>query len=257
MLTFNVETFKLPCGYFDEQTALLYTHIEIREMTGREEDILSDRKKLRSGTSINQVIANCTTLIMQPEGDKIETKLKLTPETALNLTQGDRMFVLLKLRQVSHGDDYSFEINCPHCDKKNAATIKLSEIPSKEMANPRIRNYDFEVPNSSGGVDILTFKISTGHEEIKMQKMVEQNPDKLASVNLAARLLTVNGEAIRPIQFLQDLPSRFLDAFRAKVIEVEGGVDTRLKDLHCVSCQSQIDIDLPMQESFFLPQSSR
>lgn len=256
---YKTEVFELPCGYLDEETHLLYSHVEVREMTGKDEDALSDRKKLRSGASINQLIANCCELILMPDEKRTsEIRLKVTPELATKLTQGDRLFILLKIRQVSHGDDYKFEVSCPHCEKRNVPEILLSQIPVKKMATPAVRHYDIEVPSPSGqGMDIVTFKISTGEEELKMQKLLEQNPDKLSSVNLAARLVTVNGQTTRPIHYLQELPSRVLDKFRAKVLEVEGGVDTRLKGVYCVSCQGEMVIDLPLQESFFLPQSSR
>lgn len=256
-LTYQSEVFELPCGYLDENH-LLYSHVEVREMSGREEDLLSDRKKLKNGSSLGQVMANCCILIMQQDEKGTETRLEITPELTQKLTQADRFFILLKLRQVTHGDEYKFDLTCPNCEKRNAATIALSSLPIKKMPTPFQRHYDIEVPSmSSDGIDNVTFKITTGEDEIKMQKMLEQNPDKLASINLAARIVSVNGETIRPLQYLQALPARILDKIRAKTQEVEGGVDTKLHDMECVSCRSGIVVDLPLQESFFLPQSSR
>jgi hypothetical protein len=54
----------------------------------------------------------------------------------------DKSFLLMKLREVSYGDDYEFSVVCPKCNYESKATIMLSkqlnmtQIP-KDFDNPR------------------------------------------------------------------------------------------------------------------------
>lgn len=250
-MNFDTEVFKLPCGYLDED-GILYTHVEVREMTGEQEDKIMNRQNIQSGKALDDLISDCCQLIQSVEEEAVGQKRKITPDMALNMRQGDRYACFIWIRKVSYGDKYKFQINCPDCKKRSDLEVNLSELDIKYMKEPTSTHYDIVLPKSG---DTLTFKINTGHEEKKMEKMREQNPKDLASINLAVRLQSVSGKSVRPLVYLKPLTVKDRNFYRNEVEKVEGGVETRLKGFVCFSCENELLIDLPIQEDFFLPKS--
>ncbi|MBD3395103.1 MAG: hypothetical protein GF418_05695, partial [Chitinivibrionales bacterium] len=88
--------FELPSG----------TEVELREMTGAEEELLTNQRLIRNGDAVNQVLRNCTVRL----GEIEEPSLK----DVLDLLSGDRLFILVKLRQISLGDEAELELLCPN-----------------------------------------------------------------------------------------------------------------------------------------------
>jgi hypothetical protein len=80
-------SFELPSG----------TELELREMTGAEEELLTNQRLIRSGEAINQVLRNCFVRL----GEKTDPDLS----EVMNLLSGDRLFALVRLRQISLGDE--------------------------------------------------------------------------------------------------------------------------------------------------------
>ena len=64
--------------------------VEITEMTGIEEDVLTNRRLVMSGEAINQVLLNCVKRI----GDNKSPAMK----DVLDLLSGDRLFILVKVK---------------------------------------------------------------------------------------------------------------------------------------------------------------
>lgn len=256
-MNYYTETYELPCGYKTDE-GFIYTHVEVREMTGNEEDILTDRKKLRNGSAINALLAACCKLTTEPDpdsGDKPEkpesASLVLNQNIAKSLTQGDRLTALLRIRQISYGNMYTFEYTCSECSKKNSFKVDLSTVELKKMENPSLRVYDVTLPRSK---DVLTFQISTGVEEMKMQKMSEQSPGSEATINLAARLVSVNGDTVSPINYLKKLSVTDRQVYRDAVEKVEGGLDLTMEP-ECLGCGAVTKMEMPIQESFFSAKS--
>jgi hypothetical protein len=82
-------TFELPSGI----------EADLREMTGAEEEILTNPRLIRSGDAINQVLANCVTRLGENKAPSVKD--------ILDLLSGDRLFLLVRLRHVSLGDEVS------------------------------------------------------------------------------------------------------------------------------------------------------
>ena len=102
-------SFELPSG----------TELELREMTGAEEELLTNQRLIRSGEAINQVLRNCFVRL----GEKTDPDLA----EVMNLLSGDRLFALVRLRQISLGDEVELELSCPNsaCRMTNFVTVNL------------------------------------------------------------------------------------------------------------------------------------
>lgn len=47
----------------------------------------------------------------------------------MDLLQMDKLYLIMKLREISYGDDYDVLLICPDCKAENPTTVKLSELP--------------------------------------------------------------------------------------------------------------------------------
>ncbi|MCK7511757.1 MAG: hypothetical protein MZV70_52080 [Desulfobacterales bacterium] len=90
-----MHTFELPSGI----------EIELREMTGAEEELLTNQRLIRTGDAVNQALKNCIVRL----GDNDEPTVK----DVLDLLSGDRLFILVRLRQISLGDEVELELDLP------------------------------------------------------------------------------------------------------------------------------------------------
>ena len=91
-------------------------------MTGAEEELLTNQRLIRTGDAVNQVLKNCIVRL----GDNDEPSMK----DVLDLLSGDRLFILVKLRQVSLGDEVELELVCPNaaCRATNHVAVDLEEL---------------------------------------------------------------------------------------------------------------------------------
>ena len=76
-----MHVFSLPSGQ----------EVELRQLTGAEEELLTDERLMRKGEAINKVFQNCIVRI----GDHDKPTLK----EVVDLLSGERLFILVKLRQ--------------------------------------------------------------------------------------------------------------------------------------------------------------
>ena len=91
--------------------------IEMKYMTAREEDILSNPNLIENGTVI----------------DKLLKSLIVTPIDYNNLLLGDKNAVLVAARILGYGKDYTFEFN------GEEKTIDLTEIKDSELDESLIK----------------------------------------------------------------------------------------------------------------------
>ena len=115
----------LPAGYVDEN-GTTHTDFTLREITGKDEEALSKADmKNNSCKMANLLLARCITRIGS-----------LTPQSVgsfdwatliKNLLVGDQDFMLMKLRELSKGEELEINHVCPDCKAKLVTTMLLSK----------------------------------------------------------------------------------------------------------------------------------
>jgi len=233
--------FVLPCGYIidtDDGKKLL-RDIHLREMTGHEEDLLSadmafDRK-------MNGLIAACTQSLGPIEDPRMIAKI--VPK----LLEGDRLFLFFALRRVSLGDSYPFREKCPSCSKMSVHNFNLADLEMVEMPDPMKRAYEVTLPGSN---DIAVIRCLTGEDEPRRQQL--KNRLQPLSLQIFLRLVSYNGEEAT-INHVRGMTQRDRAFLRGKFVEIDGGVETRIK-LNCSKCSYEFERDLdPSHPGFFSP----
>ena len=153
--------------------------IEMKYMTAREEDILTNQNYIEKGTVI----------------DKLLKSLIVTPINYNDLLLGDKNAILIAARILGYGKDYEFEHN------GESHTVDLTTIGDKplneELVTKGENKFSFTLPTSK--VDI-TFKLLThGDEknierEMKGLKKISKNASSSVSTRMKYVITSVDGD---------------------------------------------------------------
>ena len=187
--------------------------LEMKYMTAREEDILTNQNLIANGTVI----------------DKLLQSLIISKIDYNELLIGDKDALMVAARVLGYGSDYSFTY------RGKEITVDLSTLKDKPLSDEPIEKgkneFEFILPISKNK---LTFKLLTHKDENEMRKELEglKKIDKNSSKELSTRLkyiiLSVNGDyeksTIRNFVDNQFLAKEARE-FRKHVAQIQPSVD--------------------------------
>lgn len=240
----TVDMFKLPCGYWDEETQQLHQDVVLNEIRGTEEDILANNK-VPFAKRVDLVFASCITTLGTLDPAKI-------PGVIPYLAMGDRNYLLYALRRRSLGDMFPTEEPCPSpgCNSNHLYQFDLSQLTLMPMPNPEKRIYQETLP--SGGA--VSFHPMRGVDERRRDEF--QGILQRRSLSIFLRLDDLNGIPATP-EDVKNLTLRDRDYLHGRFAAVEGGVETSL-ELKCKSCGTVFERTVdPSDPGFFCPSETR
>ena len=213
--------------------------IEMKYMTAKEEDILTNQNYINNGTVI----------------DKLIKSLIVTPINYNELLIGDKNAILVAARILGYGSDYEFSYS------GEDYTIDLTKIEDKELSknvtNVGKNEFDFTLPASKIKI---TFKLLThGDEksiaaELKGLKKINKNVSHELTTRLKHIILSFNGEYDKSkIREFVDNQLLAIDArsLRKKIAEIQPDVDLK----HTVEDNNGdlVEVPIPIGINFFWP----
>jgi hypothetical protein len=239
-LKFPTETIELPSKglIYPEDNPLSSGKIEMKYMTAREEDILSNQSYIENGTVL----------------DKLLKSLIVSKVNYNDLIVGDKNAVMIAARVLGYGKDYEFEI------KGEKVSVDLSTLENKEFdensITKGINEFPFTLPNSGA---IITYKLLTHkdetaiNDELRGLKKIDKNSDPSISTRMKHMILSVNGDSDRKT-VREFVDTYFLAsdarAFRKHIQKVQPDVNLNV----VVQLDSGEEaIDLPIGVTFFWP----
>ena len=179
-LKFPTEEIELPSKglIYPESNPLSSGKVEIKYMTAKEEDILSNQSYIQKGIVLEKLLESVI--------------IGADPK---DLIIGDKNAVLVATRILGYGKEYQITVN------GEVHSIDLTELKNKEFDTSLIEKgkneFKYKLPNT--GTE-LTFKILNGHDEFKINRELEglkkmkKNPPEL-STRLKYMITSVNGES--------------------------------------------------------------
>lgn len=221
----------------NERKGTVYTlplgqQAEITYMTGHEEDLFTDEKKVKSGKAVEEVLQNC---ILTVDGEKTSSA------KILGLQSPDRLFALVKVRQETYGDIVEYEATC-QCKALNTGEIDLSELEVKEAPAER------EFETTIGGKTVRF----TWLDGTKEQKLAKLKTDVITN-SMLLRIIEVEGVHPNGIKkWLQELPGKERLALRNAMNETDCGITTAV-EVPCDECGRTLTVRAEAQQSFFFP----
>jgi len=230
---------------YPESSPLSKGFVEMKYMTAKEEDILSNANFIRQGIVI----------------DKLLQSMIITPIDYNELLNGDKNAILVAARILGYGKDYEFIYPNPSTGIEEKATIDLSLIDTKpldESLYTKGKNeFDFVLPFSK--VKVI-FKLLTHGDENRIDKEIEGlkkvNPQSIASVTTRLKhlILAVNGDrdvaTVR--EFVDNILARDVKALREYINTVTPDIDLKVT-VTTASGNVVEGVDLPISSNFFWP----
>ncbi len=214
--------------------------LEMKYMTAKEEDILTNESYIKNGTVI----------------DKLLQALIVTPINYNDLIVGDKNAVMIAARVLGYGKDYTFKL------KDEEHTVDLTEVADKEIKEEHLlekgkNEFSFDLPTIKKNI---TFKILThGDEkkidtEVKGLKKINRGESAEYSTRLKHMILSVDGDYERKTvrQFVDNqLLARDARALREYIKEIQPDVDL-VFDLETSAGDVQ-GVRIPIGVTFFWP----
>jgi hypothetical protein len=232
------ETIELPSKglLYPEDSELAKGTVEMKYMTAKEEDILTNQSYISNGTVL----------------DKLMKSLIVSKINYDDLLIGDKNAIMVASRILGYGNDYTFTYG------GEEYTVDLTALDNKQLDESlftsRTNEFEFTLPKSK---NIVTFKLLTHKDEQDINRELEglKKINKDAFPELSTRLkhmiLSVNGERDRKVVrefvdgFLLAQDSR---ALREYVREIQPDVD-----LTFFPNGSNTRVSLPIGLKFFWP----
>lgn len=245
--SFPTETIELPSKglLYPKDNPLSSGTIEMKYMTAREEDILTNVNFLKQGIAI----------------DKVLQALIKSPINYDDLLLCDKNAILISARILAYGKDYSFSYTNPSTDQEEKVTIDLTKFENKQVDYSLFQNkneFTFTLPHSK---NTISFKILSHADskkidaEIKGMKKIG-NAGELTT-RLKHQILSVNGdyEAKTVREFVDNyLLSIDANAFRQYLSEITPDLDLKLN--FTLSDGTEVkDLSMPFELDFFFPGS--
>lgn len=183
--------FDLPAGYMDFGTGRVVKDVEVRELTGRDEERIAKAKNTGDvGRWVRAILEAGTVSIGGQEA---------TPAMLDELLVGDRDYLLMAIRIATYGAEIELgEWKCPSCKEEFEAVFNLRDIPVKPLRGDRF----FEVPLRKGGV--AGVHLSVGSDQMAFLGLEEATDAERNSVLLRRIVDTINGEPVAGLGSLVD-----------------------------------------------------
>ena len=216
--------------------------IEMKYMTAKEEDILTNQNYIANGTVI----------------DKLIKSLIVSKVDYNDLLIGDKNALLIAARILGYGKDYSFQY------KGETVKVDLTKVEDKVLDESLFKEgkneFPFTLPTSKKEV---TFKFLTHKDERAIEaeinglKKINENVSAGVSTRLKHVITSIDGDRTKStIRNFVDNQLLAIDsrALRNHIIEIQP--DTNLVFKYEAKDGNFIDIDIPINLNFFWPDAT-
>ena len=170
-MKFPTEMVDLPSKgiLYPKDSPLAEGKIEMKYMTAKEEDILTNQNYIQNGTVV----------------DKLLQSLIVTPINYGDLLVGDKNAILIASRILGYGKDYEFEY------QGVKQVVDLSEVKHKQVDESLFKagenKFSYKMPSTG---TVITFKLLTHADELAIDQEVKglKKLNKESSTELSTRL---------------------------------------------------------------------
>jgi|TARA_B100000900_G_C20588774_1_gene720751 hypothetical protein len=236
-LKLPTETVELPSKglLYSKDNPLSSGTIEMKYMTAKEEDILTNAAYIKNGTVIDKLLKSM-----------IVSKINYD-----DLLIGDKNAILVAARILGYGKDYEFTIG------DTTHTLDLTQIENKEMDESLFESgkneFSYTLPHTDTNI---TFRLLTHGDEKKIQKEIagikklnNSNPEGSTRLKYIITSVADSREPKDIREFVDNyLLAKDAREFRKHVLEVQPDVD-----LTFFPDDGGEAVAIPIGASFFYP----
>ena len=226
---------------YPETSPLSKGQIEMKYMTAKEEDILTNANFIRQGTVI----------------DKLLQALIVTPIDYNELLIGDKNAILVAARVLGYGKDYSFTYN------GKEVSVDLSTLEDKvvdeSLFTRGANEFNFTLPHSGNNI---TFKLLTHGDEQKIEAEIKGlqkvNPNGSTDVTTRLKHIITSVEGKRDAKDVREFVDNYLIAKDARALrEYYAKIQPDINLIYKPEDDSYVGegIAIPISLNFFWPDS--
>ena len=240
-IKFPTEIIELPSKglVYPPDSPLASGKIEMKYMTAKEEDILTNQNYIKQGVVL----------------DKLLKSLIMSPIDYDDLILGDKNAVLVAARILGYGKDYSFKY------KGEKVTVDLTTCPLRYLDESQttlgVNEFSYTLPTSDTKI---TYKILTNKDEKDIEnelagiKKINKNLSPELTTRLKYIILSINGDYDK--KTIRDFVDNYLlapdsRALRDYIRKTQPDVITKFKYVNVDGVEE--DIEIPITINFFWP----
>ena len=235
---FTTETVDLPSKGFvyPKEHPLSSGKVEIKYMTAKEEDILTNQSYIQKGNVLDKLL----------ESVIVSNDINID-----DLIVGDKNALLIATRILGYGKDYEFMLN------NKSESVDLSTLDNKEFdttgLTQGVNEFSFTLPHSN---QEITYKILTGKDEKAVErelagiKRIKKDASPELSTRLKHLIVSIDGKSEK--KDVRDFVDNYLlardsRALREHIKNTQPDVDLN------VVLDSGEEVRIPIGLSFFWP----
>ena len=246
------EFVELPSGgkfYPDGHPLYGETTIEVKQMTAKEEDLLTSRSLLKKGVALDRLLKS---IIINKNID------------ANSLLIGDRNAILISARVSGYGNDYQTKVTCPLCNTMQDYNFNLNDvciyngesITEEEAVSNGDGTFTAMLPKTK--IEVI-FRLLSGYDEKNLFNQIENARKKRKEENTITRqlkqiIVAVNGdETQKSINYLvENMPT--IDARHLRLVCKLATPNVDLtQHFDCNECDYEQEMEVPLTADFFWP----
>ena len=236
-LNIPTEVVELPSKglIYPKSSPLASGKIEMKYMTAREEDILTNQAYIKQGVVL----------------DKMLQSLIITKINYEDLIVGDKNALFIAARVLGYGGNYTFEYD------GESQTVDLSTLNNKEfdesLITKGVNEFHFTLPYSETKI---TFKILTSADEKKIEKeltgLKKINKDNSPELSTRLKYIITSVGGDRDEKSIREFVDNYLLAKDSRALREYIKIIQPDVDLHC-TLSSGAEVTIPISLNFFWP----
>jgi hypothetical protein len=232
--TGQTETFVLPSGL----------SATVRELTGVDEDILTNEKLVKAGKAQHQLLGN---ILVDLDGSRPSS------QDVLNMWSADRTAVMLRTRVLSFGASITGMHECNNADCRQEFEISVDDLLTDltyRSAPETLESLPVDVPSGR----TVTLRAMRGSDEARLLQARQKG--ELMTELLFSRIVSVQGIDDRTDirNWLKNASMRDRTALRTAMEEHEFGYQTQVA-VTCPACNTEQRVDVMSLTAFFFPEA--
>ncbi len=227
--------------------------LEIRYMTAKDEDTLTNQSLLKKGLALEKVLQ-----------DIIIDKSILLDDVLI----GDKNAIIVAARKSAYGAEYETKVTCPSCGKVQQHLFDLNECSVTEPVDLSTLE-EQDVKMTEWGTFLISLPVSklvvelkllTSKDETFLAKKIreaQQNKkeiDSVLSTQLRMMIKSINAvsdnkliaEAVSMLPARDSIKIRHIYKLIAPTLDLS-------HDFQCRSCQEETRLEVPFTADFFWP----
>lgn len=221
--------------------------VEMKYMTAREEDILTNANYIKNGTVLDKLLESV-----------IVTKINYD-----DILVPDKDALLVAARILGYGKDYTFQFRNPESGEMETMTVDLTKLKEKALDESKLsekgkNEFKYTLPTSGTELVIRLLTVKDEREierEITGLKKISPKGSYDLTTRLKHLIVAVNGD--RSVATVRDfVDNHFLSkdsrALRKFLAEIAPGIV--LKFDYQSETYTEEGIDIPLNVNFFWPE---